>query len=106
MEGVCGVCKCQGSGKPEGVGESLLFLSGGAAFAEARNPNCTELTVYFCSGTDKEKLDWFRVINIAGERQLNQELLNAVSVGPFVAGERAGAVGGERIAPYKKTTKV
>ena len=25
-----------------------------------------ELTVYFCEGTDKEKLDWFRVINIAG----------------------------------------
>ena len=29
-----------------------------------------ELTVYFCTGTDKEKLDWFRVINIAGERLL------------------------------------
>lgn len=23
-----------------------------------------KLTVYFCKGTDKEKLDWFRVINI------------------------------------------
>ena len=37
-----------------------------------------ELTVYFCEGTDKEKLDWFRVINIAGEKLLDQELLNAV----------------------------
>lgn len=47
-----------------------------------------ELTVYFCYGTDKEKLDWFRVINIAGERLLDQELRNAVYVGPFVADAR------------------
>ncbi len=47
-----------------------------------------ELTVYFCTGTDKEKLDWFRVINIAGERLLDQELLNAVYVGPFVSDAR------------------
>ena len=44
-----------------------------------------ELTVYFCEGTDKEKLDWFRVINIAGEKLLDQELLNAVYAGPFVS---------------------
>lgn len=47
-----------------------------------------ELTVYFCSGTDKEKLDWFRVINIAGERLLEQELRNAVYAGPFVTDAR------------------
>ncbi|MCM1022039.1 MAG: DUF262 domain-containing protein [Muribaculum sp.] len=47
-----------------------------------------ELTVYFCNGTDKEKLDWFRVINIAGEKLLDQELLNAVYVGPFVTDAR------------------
>ena len=47
-----------------------------------------ELTVYFCTGTDKEKLDWFRVINIAGERLLDQELRNAVYVGPFVTDAR------------------
>ena len=47
-----------------------------------------ELTVYFCSGTDKEKLDWFRVINIAGEKLFDQELRNAVYVGPFVADAR------------------
>ncbi len=47
-----------------------------------------DLTVYFCTGTDKEKLDWFRVINIAGERLLDQELLNAVYVGPFVTDAR------------------
>lgn len=47
-----------------------------------------ELTVYFCTGSDKEKLDWFRVINIAGERLLDQELRNAVYVGPFVSDAR------------------
>ena len=47
-----------------------------------------ELQVYFCTGTDKEKLDWFRVINIAGERLLDQELLNAVYVGPFISDAR------------------
>lgn len=47
-----------------------------------------ELTVYFCVGTDKEKLDWFRVINIAGERLLDQELRNAIYVGPFVCDAR------------------
>lgn len=47
-----------------------------------------ELTVYFCDGTDKERLDWFRVINIAGERLLDQELRNAVYVGPFVTDAR------------------
>lgn len=47
-----------------------------------------ELTVYFCKGTTKEKLEWFRVINIAGERLLDQELLNAIYVGPFVTDAR------------------
>jgi hypothetical protein len=47
-----------------------------------------KLTVYFCIGTDKEKLDWFRVINIAGEKLLDQELLNAVYVGPFISDAR------------------
>ena len=47
-----------------------------------------ELSVYLCTGTDKEKLDWFRVINIAGERLLDQELLNAIYVGPFVTDAR------------------
>lgn len=42
------------------------------------------LMVYVCKGTDSEKLAWFRVINIAGERLYEQELLNAVYCGPFV----------------------
>lgn len=37
-----------------------------------------ELMVYICDGTEKEKIDWFQVINIAGEKLENQEILNAV----------------------------
>jgi len=43
-----------------------------------------ELMIYFCSGTDVEKLDWFRIINIAGERLTEQELRNAVYTGPWL----------------------
>jgi hypothetical protein len=43
------------------------------------------LTVYFCSGTDSEKLDWFRTINIAGEKLTDQELRNAVYSGTWVS---------------------
>lgn len=44
-----------------------------------------KLMVYFCEGTDSEKLSWFETINIAGEELTEQELLNAVYHGPFVS---------------------
>lgn len=44
-----------------------------------------KLMVYFCSGTDSEKLEWFRTINIAGEKLTDQELRNAVYAGPWTA---------------------
>ena len=44
-----------------------------------------ELFVYVCDGTDSEKLDWFRIINIAGEQLTDQELRNAVYAGPWVS---------------------
>jgi len=44
-----------------------------------------ELTVYQCSGTDSEKLDWFRTINIAGEKLTEQELRNAVYAGTWTS---------------------
>ena len=37
-----------------------------------------ELQVYICEGTDKEKLEWFEIINIAGETLANQEIRNAI----------------------------
>jgi len=43
-----------------------------------------KLMVYLCSGTDSEKLEWFRTINIAGEKLTDQELRNAVYSGPWV----------------------
>lgn len=43
-----------------------------------------KLTVYQCSGTDSEKLQWFKTINIAGEELTPQELRNAVYAGAWV----------------------
>lgn len=47
-----------------------------------------KLMVYFCSGTNTEKLDWFETINIAGEELTQQELNNAVFVGSWVSDAR------------------
>lgn len=44
-----------------------------------------KLMVYFCSGLDSEKLDWFKTINIAGEKLTDQELRNAVYSGSWVS---------------------
>ena len=44
-----------------------------------------ELMVYFCEGTPSEKIEWFKVINIAGLRLTEQEMRNAVYSGPWVA---------------------
>lgn len=43
------------------------------------------LMVYLCSGTDSEKLEWFKTINIAGEKLTDQELRNAVYSGSWVS---------------------
>jgi hypothetical protein len=42
------------------------------------------LMVYFCEGSDREKLDWFKTINIAGEKLTDQELRNAVYTGTWL----------------------
>lgn len=44
-----------------------------------------ELMIYLCSGTDSEKLDWFRTINIAGAKLTDQELRNAVYAGSWTS---------------------
>lgn len=43
-----------------------------------------KLMVYLCEGTDSEKLEWFKTINIAGEELKDQELRNAVYHGSWV----------------------
>ncbi len=44
-----------------------------------------KLMIYVCTGNDKEKLDWFRTINIAGVQLSDQELRNAVYSGSWVS---------------------
>ncbi len=43
-----------------------------------------KLMIYFCEGNDREKLDWFRTINIAGEKLTDQELRNAIYTGTWL----------------------
>ncbi len=43
-----------------------------------------KLMVYFCEWTDKEKLDWFKTINIAWEKLTEQELRNAIYTGSWL----------------------
>ena len=43
-----------------------------------------KLMVYICEGTDKEKLDWFKIINIASMELTAQELRNAIYTGEWL----------------------
>ena len=44
-----------------------------------------KLMIYFCEGTDKERLDWFKIINTVGEQLTEQEIRNAVYTGPWLS---------------------
>ena len=41
--------------------------------------------IYFCEGENREKLDWFKIINIAAEKLTNQELRNAIYTGTWLS---------------------
>ena len=43
------------------------------------------LSIYICEGEESEKLTWFKTINIAGKPLTDQELLNALHTGPWLA---------------------
>ena len=43
-----------------------------------------EITVYVCDGSESEKLEWFKIINIAGEELTTQELRNASFTGQWL----------------------
>jgi len=43
-----------------------------------------KLMIYFCEGTEPEKLAWFRIINIAGVKLADQELRHAVFAGTWL----------------------
>ena len=44
-----------------------------------------KLMIYICNGSDEEKISWFKVINIAGEKLFDQELRNAIYTGPWLS---------------------
>lgn len=44
-----------------------------------------ELLIQVFEGTETEKLEWFRTINIAGEKLTEQEMRNAAYVGPWLS---------------------
>ncbi len=44
-----------------------------------------KLMIYICKGTNTEKLDWFKIINIAGEKLTEQELRNAIYTGEWLS---------------------
>ena len=44
-----------------------------------------EFMVYICEGTESEKLDWFEVVNVAGEELTKQELRNSVYTGTWLS---------------------
>ncbi len=43
-----------------------------------------KLMIYICEWNDKEKLDWFKTINIAWEKLTEQELRNAIYTWPWL----------------------
>lgn len=43
-----------------------------------------EFMIYICEGSESEKLKWFEVVNIAGEKLTTQELRNSVYTGPWL----------------------
>lgn len=44
-----------------------------------------EFMSYICEGNESEKLDWFKVVNIAGEKLTEQELRNSVYTGEWLS---------------------
>lgn len=44
-----------------------------------------EFMVYICEGNESEKLEWFKVVNIAGEKLTDQELRNSVYTGAWLS---------------------
>lgn len=48
-----------------------------------------EIMVYICEGSDKERLEWFERINIAGEPLTKQELLNINYTGTWLSSAKS-----------------
>lgn len=44
-----------------------------------------EFMVYVCEGEESEKLEWFKIVNVAGEELKDQELRNSVYTGKWLS---------------------
>ena len=69
------------------------------------------LFVYVCDGTDSEKLEWFKIINIAGVQLTDQELRNAVYAGSWTSSakryfSKTGCAAGVIAGDYLKGTSI
>lgn len=70
------------------------YISGGFALNHQHFHNLEEeeqeqilnykLMIYFCHGENREKLDWLKIINTAGEKLTRQELRNAIYTGSWL----------------------
>lgn len=71
-------------------GEFPVEAEGSTKFFDNLTPETKEkildykLTVYFCTGTTEERLEWFQTINIAGKTLTDQEVRNAIYNGEWV----------------------
>ena len=71
------------------------YVNGDFAINEKYFHNLTEyereqimnykVMVYVCEGNERERLEWFRTINIAGEKLTDQELLNINYIGAWLS---------------------
>ena len=52
--------------------------------AEQKQIMAYTLMVYICEGTDREKLDWFEIVNTVGEQLSQQERRNAIYTGEWL----------------------
>ena len=48
-----------------------------------------KVMVYHCAGKDSERLEWFKIINIAGMKLTDQELRNAVYAGSWLTSAKS-----------------
>lgn len=75
------------------------YVAGAFSIADRAFHNLTEgekklildykLMIYFCEGNEDEKLDWFRIINIAGIKFSDQELRNTVYTGTWLTSAKS-----------------
>lgn len=78
---ICRYAKNQFSTKPPNniISQIKSSVTFNVLPSEAKDKfNNYKLNVYVCKGSEKDKIDWFETINIAGEPLEQQEILNAV----------------------------